>query len=155
MPRKPTTPGTVTPFGVWLRAARSAKGWTMEELAAEAGTAQAVVSNLERGARNPSRAMVERLSRALYMGSVNDSAQLARFQAEAYRAAGFVADAGIAPTDAMDALLSDESLIEFVGYEAGFDDLKTPFTDEEKQQLRVGINAFIRAWAEQKRKPKG
>ena len=56
---------TTKPFGVWLRATRLARGWTMEELADAADTAQPVVSTIERGVRNASRKMVVRLAEAL------------------------------------------------------------------------------------------
>ncbi|MEP5937328.1 MAG: helix-turn-helix transcriptional regulator [Erythrobacter sp.] len=48
-----------------LRALRRAKGWSQEELAHQADIHRTYISDLERGARNPSVEVVDRLAKAL------------------------------------------------------------------------------------------
>lgn len=48
-----------------LRSKRSALGWSQEELADRAGIHRTYISGLERAARNPSVAVLERLATAL------------------------------------------------------------------------------------------
>ena len=75
-------------FGVWLRQARKARGWTMETLAVSADITQPYVSGLERGIRQPSRDMVERLARALSPKEVDDQRERMLLNA-GLKAAGF------------------------------------------------------------------
>lgn len=44
---------------------RQQKGWSQEQLAFEAGLHRTYVSDLERGARNPTIAVVDKLAKAL------------------------------------------------------------------------------------------
>jgi len=48
-----------------LRKLRTAKGWSQEEFAFEAGIHRTYISDLERGARNPTISVVEKLAIAL------------------------------------------------------------------------------------------
>jgi transcriptional regulator with XRE-family HTH domain len=48
-----------------LRLLRREKGWSQEALAHEADLHRTYVSDLERGARNPSLAAIDKLARAL------------------------------------------------------------------------------------------
>jgi len=48
-----------------LRALRHAKGWSQEELAHQSDIHRTYISDLERAARNPSIAVVERIAKAL------------------------------------------------------------------------------------------
>jgi transcriptional regulator with XRE-family HTH domain len=48
-----------------MRRLRQAKGWSQEEFAHQAGLHRTYVSDLERGARNPTIEVVERLAVAL------------------------------------------------------------------------------------------
>ena len=48
-----------------LRRLREAKGWSQERYADEAGIHRAYVSDIERGARNPTIAVVEKLAKPL------------------------------------------------------------------------------------------
>lgn len=48
-----------------LRRLREAKGWSQEAFAHEAGIHRTYVSDLERGARNPTISVVERLAKPL------------------------------------------------------------------------------------------
>lgn len=61
MGRRAVDPPT-TEYGRLLRERRKARGLTMDALADRADTSNPVVSNLERGKRNPSREMVRRLT---------------------------------------------------------------------------------------------
>ena len=54
-----------TPFGQWLSENRQRRGLTMESLADASDITQAMVSNMERGTRNPSRETIAKLSYAL------------------------------------------------------------------------------------------
>ena len=54
-----------TNFGMNVRVARHAKGMTLEALAHEVGLAYSYVGELERGRRNPTLKVVERISVAL------------------------------------------------------------------------------------------
>lgn len=57
--------GLATNFGRNVRVARHAKGMTLEALAHEVGLAYSYVGELERGRRNPTLKVVERISVAL------------------------------------------------------------------------------------------
>ena len=48
-----------------LRRLRKEKGWSQEAFAEEAGVHRTYVSDIERGARNPTIAIVEQLARPL------------------------------------------------------------------------------------------
>ena len=48
-----------------IRAARIAKGWSQEELAHQAGLHRTYVSSLERGVRNPTITVLQKIARAL------------------------------------------------------------------------------------------
>lgn len=48
-----------------LRRLRNAKDWSQEHLAGEAGIHRTYVSDLERGARNPTITVVDKLAKAL------------------------------------------------------------------------------------------
>ena len=52
------------------RAARALLGWSQRELAARAGVAEATVTQFERGARSPSRAVAWAMRSALEAGGV-------------------------------------------------------------------------------------
>lgn len=52
-------------LGKAVRAARKARGWSQEELAAAADVDRTYISGLERGTRNPAISTVERIARAL------------------------------------------------------------------------------------------
>ena len=54
-----------------LRMARQQKGWSQEQLAFEADIHRTYISDLERGFRNPTITVVDRLAKALKM-SVGD-----------------------------------------------------------------------------------
>ena len=48
-----------------LRAIRHEAGWSQEDLALEAGIHRTYISDLERGARNPSITIIEKLAKTL------------------------------------------------------------------------------------------
>jgi len=52
-------------FGRNVRAARQARGMTLEALAHDVGLAYSYVGEIERGRRNPTLAVVERIAKAL------------------------------------------------------------------------------------------
>lgn len=52
-------------FGKRLRALREARGWSQEEFADRAGLHRTYVSAVERGVRNPTLSVLERLAKAL------------------------------------------------------------------------------------------
>ena len=52
-------------FGLRLQALRSAKGWSQEELAYQADVHRTYLSGLERGVRNPTITVVEKIVKAL------------------------------------------------------------------------------------------
>ena len=52
-------------FGKRVRKARLAKGFSQEELAHEADSNRTYISDVERGTRNPSIEVVERIAKAL------------------------------------------------------------------------------------------
>ena len=52
-------------LGKNLRRLREAKGWSQEAFAHEAGIHRTYVSDIERGARNPTIAVVEKLAKPL------------------------------------------------------------------------------------------
>ena len=55
------------PLGMAIRTQRSLLGISQEELAHRAGLHRTYVSDLERGARNPSLESIEKLARALQL----------------------------------------------------------------------------------------
>lgn len=57
--------GIVERLGQNLRKERQAKGWSQEEFAHHADIHRTYISDLERGARNPTIVIVEKLARAL------------------------------------------------------------------------------------------
>ena len=61
-------------FGKRVRKARKARGVSQEELAHEADSNRTYISDVERGTRNPSIEVVERIAKALNvtMGSLLD-----------------------------------------------------------------------------------
>lgn len=48
-----------------IKSARLAKGWSQEELAHQSGLHRTYISSLERGVRNPTVAVLQRVARAL------------------------------------------------------------------------------------------
>ena len=52
-------------FGKQLRALREERGWSQEEFADRAGLHRTYVSAVERGVRNPTLSVLERLAKAL------------------------------------------------------------------------------------------
>jgi transcriptional regulator with XRE-family HTH domain len=52
-------------LGANLRKLRTAKGWSQERFAFEAGIHRTYISDLERGARNPTISVVEKLASCL------------------------------------------------------------------------------------------
>jgi transcriptional regulator with XRE-family HTH domain len=52
-------------FGKRLRTLREERGWSQEEFADRAGLHRTYVSAVERGVRNPTLSVLERLSKAL------------------------------------------------------------------------------------------
>jgi transcriptional regulator with XRE-family HTH domain len=52
-------------LGKNLRRLRQQRGWSQEEFAFEAGLHRTYVSDLERGARNPTIAVLEKVAKAL------------------------------------------------------------------------------------------
>lgn len=78
-----------TDFGVWLSEAREARGVTMRFLADAAEISHAHVSKLESGVANPSKDMVKRLARVLYMPDAEPDG-FARFLNNGLIAAGFL-----------------------------------------------------------------
>ena len=109
MRQRQTSKSETTVFGEWLREARAGRGYTMEALAEIADTAAAVISNLERGTRNPSRGMVRRLAAALTSPAADDHTAEALLNS-GLKAAGFAT----APTDATATTISvPTSVIEF------------------------------------------
>ena len=52
-------------LGSNLRALRTAKGWSQEQFAFEAGIHRTYVSDIERGARNPTIMVLEKLAMPL------------------------------------------------------------------------------------------
>ena len=49
-------------LGANLRKLRTAKGWSQEQFAFEAGVHRTYISDLERGARNPTISVLEKLA---------------------------------------------------------------------------------------------
>lgn len=129
-----------SPFGEWLRVARGERGLTMEMLAERADTAAPVISNLERGTRNPSRDMVDRLAHALSPDDADERTFRALHTA-GLKAAGFAAEG------------DSEGPVETITREAGYD--PTELNDAEKDELHRGIRAFTRAWVDDRRKRTG
>lgn len=76
-------------FGWWLRTARNAKGYTLQNLADVAKTVHSSVSRLENNRAKPSRKMIERLATALDV----DQGE----QDEGLRRAGFIPEEGAVP----------------------------------------------------------
>jgi transcriptional regulator with XRE-family HTH domain len=58
-----------------LRVLRSERGWSQEQLAFEAGMHRTYISDIERGARNPTIEVVDRLAKTLSVapGALLDS----------------------------------------------------------------------------------
>jgi transcriptional regulator with XRE-family HTH domain len=56
-------------LGINLRRAREERGWSQEEFADRAGIHRTYVSDIERGARNPTILIVEKLASALDVGT--------------------------------------------------------------------------------------
>ncbi|MBD3754700.1 MAG: helix-turn-helix transcriptional regulator [Gammaproteobacteria bacterium] len=52
-------------FGKQLRALREERGWSQEEFADRSGLHRTYVSAVERGVRNPTLSVLERLAKAL------------------------------------------------------------------------------------------
>ncbi|MBV9843094.1 MAG: helix-turn-helix transcriptional regulator [Sphingomonadaceae bacterium] len=52
-----------------LRQLRNEKGWSQEQFADEAGVHRTYVSDIERGARNPTITVVEKLAKPLGVGA--------------------------------------------------------------------------------------
>lgn len=52
-------------FGTKLRSLREQHGWSQEEFADRAGMHRTYVSSIERGIRNPTLSVLERLAKAL------------------------------------------------------------------------------------------
>jgi transcriptional regulator with XRE-family HTH domain len=50
-------------LGLNLKRLRTAQGWSQEQLAFEAGIHRTYISDLERGARNPSILLLEKLAK--------------------------------------------------------------------------------------------
>jgi len=144
------------PFSQWLEQAIERYGKSQSAIAGHTGLSRTSIHKYVTGAISPRRRNVQAIVDALLAGTPDQDIPAVRalLLDTGLTAAGLASSGPPAVQDPLDALLSDESLIEYAGYEAGFDDLKTPFTDEEKDQLRTGINDFIRAWAEEKRRPK-
>lgn len=80
-----------SPFGRWLRDSRTRRGLTMEALAEIAETSQVAISNIERGNRNASRDMVEKLARALLPEDADEYTARALLSA-GLKAAGFATE---------------------------------------------------------------
>ena len=64
-------------LGLYLQRLRRAKGWSQEELADRAGVHRTYVSGVERGQRNPTITIVEKLAAALEtsIGELADAAK--------------------------------------------------------------------------------
>ena len=75
-------------FGQWFKEIRTTRGLTMDDVGDRAGCTQSAISNLERGARNPSRDMVVRLVRALAHDDMSESGVI-RLIDQGLVAAGF------------------------------------------------------------------
>ena len=56
-------------FGTRVRALRTKRGWSQEELASRAGLHWTYVGGIERGERNPSLRNILRLARALQVSA--------------------------------------------------------------------------------------
>lgn len=54
--------------GVNVRRLREEKGWSQEELAFETGMHRTYISGIERGVRNPTITVVEKIARKLEVG---------------------------------------------------------------------------------------
>lgn len=67
--------GLASDFGRNVRAARHARGMTLEALALEAGLAYSYVGELERGRRNPTLKIVEQISGVLGISPIELLAQ--------------------------------------------------------------------------------
>lgn len=52
-------------LGQNIKAARTERGWSQEELADEAGLHRTYISGVERGVRNPTVTVVEKIAKAL------------------------------------------------------------------------------------------
>lgn len=56
-------------LGANLKRLRTAKGWSQERFAFEAGIHRTYISDLERGARNPTITVVQRLADCMGVGA--------------------------------------------------------------------------------------
>jgi transcriptional regulator with XRE-family HTH domain len=63
--------GLVQTFGLNVRRVRLDKGLTLEALADEVGLAYTYVGQIERGQRNPTLGVVERIAAALGVGALD------------------------------------------------------------------------------------
>lgn len=57
-----------TRVGVNVRRLREEKGWSQEELAFDTGMHRTYISGIERGVRNPTITVVEKIARKLEVG---------------------------------------------------------------------------------------
>ena len=125
----------ITDFGDWLRRERSSRGLTMEMLSDRADTAPAVVSNLERGTRNPSRDMVMRMAAAL-AGQEADERTASALLNAGLKAAGFASADTAGPI---------ETLMQEHGYS------ESDLSEEGHERLRQSLDAVIVGIVEQER----
>ena len=88
VPQMKTTVTRDTPFGQWLSENRQRRGLTMEALADASNITQAMVSNMERGTRNPSRDTIASVSRAFSSQGADERTARALLNA-GLKAAGF------------------------------------------------------------------
>lgn len=111
----------------------------MQAVADCAEITQPFVSTLERGTRNPSRDMVERIARALSPEDADDHTFRALHNA-GLAAAGFINDGAPGPL---------ETIVSEAGYSP--DD----FDDDARARLRQNIDAVIIGIAEQEKQKRG
>lgn len=65
--KRRTTSSATIALGTHIRALRTAKGWSQEELADRAGLHVTYLSGLERGRRNPTLNVITDIARALHL----------------------------------------------------------------------------------------
>ena len=73
-------------FGERLRAARTARGWALDRLAAASGVSRAMISKIERGESSPTAVVLGKLSAALEL-SVSELLEARRGSGDVARAA--------------------------------------------------------------------